>query len=318
MESRPSLTRRDFVRRSSSCAAQVALMKAVAPLWGQMVWATQDRFPVVASEPWGRLERIAPGVWGLVSTPLEDRTTLCNGGIISGRNGVVIVEAFASNDGARWMTEQARRLTGRRPTHTVITHYHGDHTDGLRGMVETPGVEVLGTDVTIDLSMQNGDEQSEVLETVTRIGTRRPTEIDLGDRSVILVPRRGHTQSDLTVEIPEESVVFCGDLVWNQMVPNYVDAAPSRLSAEARLLRAMDASTYVPGHGPLADAMALDRYVDLLGDIEAAARKAIDRGISSEQAGEEYRIPDGLGDWYAFQPTYFATAIGAWMSELEE
>jgi len=135
---------------------------------------------------------------------------------------------------------------------------------------------------------------------------------------VILVPRRGHTQSDLTVEIPEESVAFCGDLVWNQMVPNYVDAAPSRLSAEARLLRAMDASTYVPGHGPLADAMALDRYIDLLGDIEAAARRAIDRGISSEQAGEEYRIPDGLGDWYAFQPTYFATAIGAWMSELEE
>ena len=84
------------------------------------------------------------------------------------------------------------------------------------------------------------------------------------------------------------------------------------------LLRAMDASTYVPGHGPLADAMALDRYIDLLGDLEAAARRAIDRGISSEQAGEEYRIPDGLGDWYAFQPTYFATAIGAWMSELEE
>ena len=66
----------------------------------------------------------------------------------------------------------------------------------------------------------------------------------------------------------------------------------------------MDASTYVPGHGPLADAMALDRYIDLLGDIEAAARKAIDRGISSEQAGESivYLMDWGIG---MLQPTYF-------------
>ena len=120
-------------------------MKAVAPLWGQMVWATQDRFPVVASEPWGRLERIAPGVWGLVSTPLEDRTTLCNGGIISGRERGSDCRGVCFNDGARWMTEQARRLTGRRPTHTVITHspwrpHRWTQRDG-----RDTRVEVLGT-----------------------------------------------------------------------------------------------------------------------------------------------------------------------------
>lgn len=293
-------------------------MTATAPMRGSMLWAAQERFPVEATEPWGRLERIAQGVWGLVSTPLVDYTTLCNGGIISGRRGVVIVEAFGSNDGARWMVEQARRLTGRAPTHTVITHYHGDHTAGLRGMVETPGVEVLGTDVTIDLSRQNGGEASDALKSATQIDARRPTEIDLGDRSVILVPRRGHTRSDVTVEVPEESIIFCGDLVWNQMIPNYMDATPSRLSAAVRLLRATGATTYVPGHGPLADAIALDRYIDLLDDLEAAARQAVDLGISAEQAGEEYRLPVGLGDWHAFQSTYFATAIGAWMSELDD
>ena len=36
----------------------------------------------------------------------------------------------------------------------------------------------------------------------------------------------------------------------------------------------------------------------------------------AEQAGEEYRLPAGMTDWHAFQPSYFATAIGAWMEEL--
>ena len=316
MEQGCSCSRRDFVRTSASCAAHIALMSAASPLWSRRLWASQERFPVVASEPWGRLERVAEGIWALVSTPLEDRTTLCNGGIIAGRSGVIIIEAYGSDEGARWMASQARRLTGRAPTHAVITHYHGDHTAGLRGTAETPDIEILGTKVTIDLTLETPNAATDVLRTATDFDHIRPTEIDLGDRSVILVPRRGHTGSDVTAEVPDQSVVFCGDLVWNEMIPNYMDATPSRLSQAVRLMRATSASTYVPGHGPLADAMAMDRYIDLLDDIEAAARRAIDRGISSEQAGEEYRLPAGVTDWYAFQPSYFATAIGAWMEEL--
>lgn len=289
-------------------------MSAAAPLWSRKLWAAQERFPVVASEPWGRLEHVAEGVWALVSTPLEDRTTLCNGGIVAGRSGVVIVEAFGSDDGARWMAAQARRLTGRAPTHAVITHYHGDHTGGLAGTVETPDVEVLGTDVTIDLT--RSESNGAILDRATELDHIRPTEIDLGDRSLILVPRRGHTASDVTVEVPDESVVFCGDLVWNEMFPNYVDATPSRLGQAVRLMRATDATTYVPGHGPLADAAAMDRYIDLLDDVEAAARRAMDRGMSAEQAGEEYRLPAGMTGWHLFNPGYFARAIGAWMEEL--
>lgn len=317
MESGCSCSRRDFVRTSASCAAHIALMTAAAPLWSKRLWAAQERFPVDAVEPWGRLERVADGIWALVSTPLDgDRTTLCNGGIIAGRTGVVIVEAFGSDDGARWMAAQARRLAGRAPTHAVITHYHGDHTGGLAGTAETPDLEVLGTDVTIDLTVDNRRAAAAVLSSATSLDHIRPTEIDLGDRSVVLVPRRGHTDSDVTVEVPDESVVFCGDLVWNGMFPNYMDAVPTRLTQAIRLMRATEATTYVPGHGPLADVMAMDRFIDLLDDVEAAARRAMDRGITAEQAGSEYRLPAGMSDWHLFRPTYFATAIGAWMEEL--
>lgn len=291
-------------------------MAAASPWWARRRWTAQERFPVVASEPWGRLERVADGVWALVSTPLEDRTTLCNGGIVAGRAGVVLVESFASGSGARWMAEQAMRLTGRAPTHVVLTHFHTDHTAGLAA-VGGGDVETLVTAATRDLARErNQGAAVEALADAVLLDGRRPWEVDLGDRSLIVVPRRGHTESDLSIEIPDARTVFCGDLVWNGMFPNYVDAIPSRLSREVRVMRAAGAATYVPGHGPLADAAALDAYLELLDHVEAAARRALERGMSAEQAGAEYRLPAGLEDWTLFSPGYFARALGSWMSEL--
>jgi glyoxylase-like metal-dependent hydrolase (beta-lactamase superfamily II) len=291
-------------------------MSVTAPFWSRKLWAAQERFPVVASEPWGRIEQITEGVWALVSDPLQDRTTLCNGGIIAGRAGVVLVEAFGSDQGAGWMSEQARLLTGRLPTHVVLTHYHADHTGGLRGATARGDPELLATPVTRDLTRGNADAPNSILNFATPLDTIRPTEIDLGDRSLVIVPRRGHTDSDVTIEISDPSVVFCGDLIWNGMFPNYMDATPSRLTQAVRLMRAREASTYVPGHGPLADTAAVDRYIDLLQDVEEAAHRAIERGIMAEQAAAEYELPAEMQEWVLFNPEYFERAIGAWMNEL--
>lgn len=312
------LTRRDFIGRTSSCAAHIGLMAAASPALIRRGWLAQEQFPVAASEPWGRLVRVAEGIWALVSNPLEDRTTLCNGGIIAGRTGVAVIESFSTVRGAEWMMEQALALTGRFPTHVILTHYHADHTGGLAGSASGGGVDVLATEQTRDFIRERIDgAPGAVLDDAVVLVGRRPTELDLGDRSVILVPRRGHTDSDLSIEVPDASVMFCGDLVWNSMFPNYVDAIPSRLSREVRVMRLLGSTTYVPGHGPLADAAAIDGYITVLDSVEAAARAAIERGMSADEAGAEYSLPSGFEDWTLFSPNYFSRAIGAWMGELQ-
>lgn len=312
------LTRREFISRTSSCAAHIGLMAAASPVLLQRGWLAQERFPVAASAPWGRLLRVDEGIWALVSNPLEDRTTLCNGGIIAGRAGVAVIESFSTAQGATWMTEQARRLTGRSPTHVILTHFHGDHTGGLAGSVADGDVGVLATETTRDLIREriNGAPTA-VLDDAEILVGRRPTELNLGDRSVLLVPRRGHTDSDLSIEVPEAGVAFCGDLVWNAMFPNYVDAVPSRLSQEVRVMRLLGHTTYVPGHGPLADPAAIDGYLTVLDSVEGAARAAIERGMTADEAGAEYSLPQGFEQWTLFSPNYFSRAIGAWMRELQ-
>ncbi|MDH3732026.1 MAG: MBL fold metallo-hydrolase [Gemmatimonadota bacterium] len=314
------LSRREFVVRSGSCAAYLSATAAFAGPTAARLWAAPRR-TVVAQEAWGRIEAVGDGLWALISTPLTgDYTTLSNGGIIRGRNGVLIVEGTASPEGAVWMAEQAKELAGRVPTHVVVTHHHGDHSRGVDGFSSSPKLHVtesIQDRVTGSFDTGTEPDRARPWADVTLIGIDDPTEIDLGGRTAIIRPLDGHTQSDLVVDLPEDGVTWCGDLVWNEMFPNYVDATPSRLSASVDALRADERTVWVPGHGPLADAADMATYQSILDDIGAAARRAAVAGRTAAEAAELYSLPEDVGEWTLFNPGYFERAIGAWMRELE-
>ena len=320
------LTRRTFLRASAGCAAHLLLLGAGSPVSAGELFARR-RGRVVAQEPWGRLEEVADGVWALVSTPLQDRTTLCNGGIIRGRSGVLVVEAFAQPAGASWLAGQARTLTGRWPDEVVVTHYHGDHVGGVAGLLAADGASPrLRLTETTRTLVREADgrrpsppagERTRLLAGATALSETAATTIDLGGRTARVVPHDGHTRSDVTVELDDPAVVFCGDLVWNAMFPNYVDAIPSRLSRAVAALTRETPAVYVPGHGPVADAADMRLYADVLGAVEAAAREARARGQTAAEAAASFRLPAAAAEWTLFSPRYFETAIGAWLREAQ-
>ncbi len=321
LTSTADLTRREFLSTAGSCAAHLAMMSAALPaaLRAQLWPAAAN--DIVAEEPFGRLERIAEGVWALISTPLTgDRTTLCNGGIIAGRAGVVAVEGFFQRAGAEWLAVQARGLTGRWPTQVVLTHFHADHVAGLDGYKAGDPVKLRATRYTVDRALEAqppNPERNAALRDVEVVDFRQTATIDLGDREISVVPRAGHTNSDVTLELVDPPIVFCGDLVWNRMFPNYVNATPSALSAAVRALPRGSRVQYVPGHGPMARESELDRYVSVLDEIEHAARSAYVAGTPFARAGADYRLPASLGEWVLFNPQFFPRAFEAWYSDLD-
>ncbi|MBK8250959.1 MAG: MBL fold metallo-hydrolase [Gemmatimonadetes bacterium] len=314
--------RRAFLHDALSCAGHLALASAAMPMLARRAWAAPRGARVVALEPFGRLERVADGVWALVSTPLAgDMTTVANGGIVAGRAGVLVIEGFMTPAGARWLGEQARTLTGRWPTHVVCTHYHSDHVNGLAGYAGDAGHAIVHlTAASRDLAARNTPAdaiRASALATAMVVDPAAPTTLDLGGRIVRLVPRAGHTASDVTIELDDPAVTFCGDLVWNAMFPNYVDARPGTLAASVRALRRAGSVHYVPGHGPVASGDDLARYLEVLGEVEVAARAAFARGVASADAAATFRISPSLGEWAMFSPTFLPRAFEAWRRELQ-
>lgn len=298
-------TRRDFLRWTASLGAGALLTSLGAS-------------PAAAApaEPWGTLEPVGPDVWAMLSTPLADRTTLCNGGLVAGRDGVLLVEAFGSDAGARWMRERARALTRREPTQVLLTHYHADHAGGIRGAREAGAALLCTARTRDDVRTRNAGAPVELLADAQLLPADGEQLLDLGGRRVRLVSLDGHTGSDVVAVVEDAGVVFAGDLVWYGMFPNFVDATPSRLSQSVRRLRALEARVYVSGHGRTTDTAGMDAYLELLGLVERAARDAHARGASAEAAAVDFRLPAAMADWTLFNPRYFERAIGAWLREL--
>ena len=311
-------TRREFV----SCASHLALAAVCMPLAVRERWARVALGTVVADEPFGRLEQVGDGIWALISTPLGgDYTTTSNGGIIAGRSGVLAIEGFNTPAGATWLANKSRELTGRWPTHVVLTHYHADHANGVAGYLGNAAHPVVRTTTTtrelvLTRNTPTNDARVSAMRDAEVIVPIDATRIDLGSRMVRLVPRAGHTASDVSIEVDDPSLVFCGDLVWNGMFPNYVDATPSALARSVKALRRPGATTYVPGHGGVAHEGDVVRYVSMLDEVEAAARSAGAKGISAAEAAATFTLPKSLGEWIPFNKVFHERAFAAWYRDL--
>jgi glyoxylase-like metal-dependent hydrolase (beta-lactamase superfamily II) len=313
------LSRRRFFALSGSVGAGLL----VGPFIRPTLAATPK---IVASEAWAHFTELAEGVWGVLSTPIEssDWRTGSNGGLVAGSERVLAIEGFLQPEGASWVAETAVSLAGRRPTDLLVTHHHGDHSGGLQGYADgtdRPRVWMTKTTRDIILEADEGAEgesdpvRSEMLDGASLLPEDKVTELDLGDRTVALHPRSGHTESDVSAEIADPSIVFFGDLLWNGFFPNYVHTSPTPFAASVRAGRRERETVYVPGHGTLADDAAVGRMLELIDSIEVAARSAIERGITAAEATTAYVLPAAVSDWTLFNPGYIERAITSWYKE---
>jgi glyoxylase-like metal-dependent hydrolase (beta-lactamase superfamily II) len=186
-----------------------------------------------------------------------------NSGVIVGDEGVMVVDATATPVMAQALLEQIRKVTDKPVTHVLLTHYHAVRVMGASAFKAR---EIIASALTRELIEERGQEdfESEVnrfprlfraVETVP--GLTWPTiafgttmTVWLGKRRVeIMHLGRGHTKGDTVAWLPEEKVLFSGDLVEYGATPYTGDAYLTDWPATLERLSALGASKLVPGRG---------------------------------------------------------------------
>jgi glyoxylase-like metal-dependent hydrolase (beta-lactamase superfamily II) len=179
--------------------------------------------------------------------------------------GVVVIDALGSPELARRLMDEIRKVTSK-PIHTVVlTHYHADHIYGLQVFKEagahvvahSAAREYLNSETArlrLEASRQDlwpwVDEKTRLVPADEWL--TGPQTLNVGGVRFEVQPvGPSHTAEDLVVYMPQQKVLFAGDLVFRNRIP-FVGQADSRHWIEAmQSLLKFDARWVVPGHGPI-------------------------------------------------------------------
>jgi cyclase len=122
-----------------------------------------------------------------------------------------------------------------------------------------------------------------------------PMSIDLGGLTAVVESHPGHSGTDVIVRVPEQNVVYTGDLLFSGWYPVAVDdrATISGWRATLAKFAALDKDTvFVPGHGQICGQEGIVSIREVFDDIAAQAEKMFKAGVPAQEAAHRYLVPD--------------------------
>jgi len=179
-----------------------------------------------------------------------------NSGIIIGTNGVIVVDAKTTADGGKQLLAEVAKLTPKPVTTLIETHSDGDHVNGAASF--PAGIKII--------AHENDKKEQEAALAAGGRGAppadKLPTEVvaknkeDMtleGVKVQLLHWAPAHTSGDLVIYLPDQKIVFTGDIIATQF-PDPLIHLEKNGSSEgwimtAKGIAALDADQFVPGHG---------------------------------------------------------------------
>ena len=258
--------------------------------------------------------QLTPSVWyvqGLTALGSPaNQNFISNAAFIVTAQGVVVIDALGSPALAQQLVEAIRKVTPQPITHVIVTHYHADHVYGLqvfralgaRILAHRAARSYLNSD-TARLRLQASRQElapwinanTELVDADEWLDTER--ELDLGGvRLQIKHVGPSHTPEDLVVYLPQQRLLFAGDLVFRARIPFVGQADSRRWIAALDSLLAMDTALIVPGHGPVSASARED--LQLTRDYLSYLRNAMGRAATNMDPFEEAYAAT---DWSRFE-----------------
>ncbi|WP_152529378.1 MBL fold metallo-hydrolase [Nocardiopsis chromatogenes] len=210
------------------------------------------------------LEEIVPGAYAWVQP--EGGWWVNNAGLVSAQDGSpsMVVDTCVSSARTLRFLEAAAEATGGAPVRLAVnTHQHGDHTYGnhlLPGETVIAAQEKARDGIVEDPFFDGVPEVWEPMPDWSD-AVRRPPELTFreeltlhvgGVRAEVRHPGyTAHTPGDAVVWLPEQRVLYAGDLVFNQVTPLIFMGSLEGARRAVEWLDGFDADHLVPGHGAL-------------------------------------------------------------------
>jgi cyclase len=221
-----------------------------------------------------------------------------NTGFLVGPQGVISIDSCSTERRTRAYRDAIAAVTPAPVRAVVNTHHHGDHTFGnclfpTAAIVahERTRAEAIAFGAPQPLPFWDGPDWGELSLDPPFITFTDEIALHSGDlrAEVRYVSTPAHTTNDSVVWIPERSVLFCGDLIFNGGTPFLLmGSVAGAIDVLEHVVRPLGAKTIVPGHGPVFTGSGpLDATLDYLRFVLDVAGRARDAGASPLAAARD-------------------------------
>jgi glyoxylase-like metal-dependent hydrolase (beta-lactamase superfamily II) len=236
-----------------------------------------------------------------------------NSGFVDLDSGLVI-DTFWDLPRTQALKDLYASVSAEPPRRLVNTHHNGDHCWGNQ-LFATEGTEIIGhrlcaeyftqeasPELFVQLCATADDDLGSMVGFVrslrrfdfSDIELTPPTHVLDGDTTFDLGPTvaqvlyvgPAHTAGDMVVFLPDDGVLYTGDVLFNQCTPIGWQGTFDNWIGALQRLEALAPDIVVPGHGPITDADGLRGMREYLDYVRREARAQFDAGRTSLEAAK--------------------------------
>jgi glyoxylase-like metal-dependent hydrolase (beta-lactamase superfamily II) len=246
-----------------------------------------------------------------------------NIGIILGSHTALVVDTGMGPGNGKKVLEAAKRIAGQRPLVLTLTHFHPEHGFGAqafkgaakihynrsqRDELTAKGEGYIGMFKTFGPHIAAALEGTELVQP-DEVYEGTSSSIDLGGRTVELRTwGLAHTAGDQIVWLPQERILFTGDLAEERMFPIFPWFPPGDAHIDgarwAQILTELvswNPAIVVPGHGDIGGVEVIVAVRDYMLDLSkrVAAERTTGKNADAIVASLAPKIRADHPDWSA-------------------
>lgn len=254
------------------------------------------------------LKQIATDVYACLQADRGLGTS--NSGFIN-RGGGLVVDTFWDLPHTRQMINLYARVWKAPARRVLNTHRNGDHCWGNQLF---PGAEILGHRRCAEAFGKERPEGMQMLRNAvtssdptiaalaralgewdfsgitlmpptTLVDDRLDLDLD-GIPASLLYVGPAHTAGDVIAYLPQQRVVFTGDVLFRLCTPIGWEGTFARWIAALDRIAALQPEVIVPGHGPLCGVEGLREMRAYLVYVQAEARRCFEAGLTAIEAAK--------------------------------
>lgn len=255
-----------------------------------------DTNPVL---PQNAVEQVSTHVYVIKGFP--------NVGIIVGQKATLVVDTGLGRPNGELVARAARRLSGSgKRLYLTTTHFHPEHASGqvgfppdtivIRNRAQQAELDADGNRAIAFFASRSAQLKS-LLAGARAEGAdvlfEHAAELDLGGvHARLLYFGAAHTQGDELTFVPEDAVLLPGDVVQNEISPNFTCATcnPRQWVAVLDQVAKLHPQIIIPDHGGFGGESLIAQDRAFLMDLQTRAAQLKAQGVPVAQAGRQIQV----------------------------